>query len=896
MEFLEKEFDFAVGGEGYVPAVFNLDKYADARSKEILALNRALEGAQKGGLIFQRLPRSMRRRVMAHDSKRMPNRLKEAHAKQLERNGALPSNKRPSRKFRRRPLRLLEEYNRRQKKFIWLETHIWHAKRFRMIEKWGYKLPFESYARTYRSCFRASATHCLLQDISYYICLEISGPESKIIEGLNVHVSDKCGLTFASKAFLSGRREGSVTFFAKNSFPLGAIGPIKFLWKCEEENERNRAIWLWIHPALYAEVLEALVETFCLVKETVVASDFPETGEMKKLQTHNVFESPETYVSVCKQIIVTFLKDKLNRFRLTGPLSNAVLVDSLSVPFVSEKCSKLPSEAQMDIEVLRSDDEEEEKDSKISNGDCVNTNPSTSSQCRSQWWESYYVSSEKNYEVLEEQRNFMLSVKDLSSPAQLPSHQVVGLTILDPRYQLPSKRIKSVPKVSDAVAIPSSAPPDISLSPIWNSNLRLQCSSSKLTSKELFKLRKERYFVPGFHKHEMDAALTMNIDKSCSLVPSYLPILLIQRPGSQDPILKRLGFGSGWDIIMPAGWAMPMWMALIFRGARPGGLKQTISMGLESGSMEHLDIYAPDTSAGRVEEACRRELRRSTHFRKTPKNRPNFIKLGVASPFECCWSILVKDWCQNKQVPDDSFYVLRDRVKLDALKRVINSRKSNNNNNGNGIWSDQISQISGMFSNMNHNFLIPVRIEPVEKGVPSDCAMICIPCAKDLKDMKNTDCEDPCEPSHKDENILKRKELKSQHKKELKRLRKHRKSNYKKLQEQMDLLLEKGESIKHLVNIKKNKMPTKEINEKYNAEMSLLWVPEIKTVKDSCSRTVVGFVCKGDFSFSESQGVGIGYIPFPAFINLVNSWITKPIVLFRNPSSLQYRYAILKIC
>jgi len=40
----------------------------------------------------------------------------------------------------RRPGYLLRDYERRQKKNVWLETHIWHAKRFKMVNLWGYKI------------------------------------------------------------------------------------------------------------------------------------------------------------------------------------------------------------------------------------------------------------------------------------------------------------------------------------------------------------------------------------------------------------------------------------------------------------------------------------------------------------------------------------------------------------------------------------------------------------------------------------------------------------------------------------------------------------------------------------------------------------------------------------
>ena len=68
--------------------------------------------------------------------------------------------KRPSRKHRRRPKNLLQEYIRRQKTKVWLETHIWHAKRFKMTEKWGYKIPYQPTNKSARASYRATQHHC----------------------------------------------------------------------------------------------------------------------------------------------------------------------------------------------------------------------------------------------------------------------------------------------------------------------------------------------------------------------------------------------------------------------------------------------------------------------------------------------------------------------------------------------------------------------------------------------------------------------------------------------------------------------------------------------------------------------------------------------------------------
>jgi len=72
------------------------------------------------------------------------------------------SRKRASRRHRRRPRNLLSAYARRKRKNIWLETHIWHAKRFHMTELWGYKIPNYANDRGVRAAYRDATTRCVL--------------------------------------------------------------------------------------------------------------------------------------------------------------------------------------------------------------------------------------------------------------------------------------------------------------------------------------------------------------------------------------------------------------------------------------------------------------------------------------------------------------------------------------------------------------------------------------------------------------------------------------------------------------------------------------------------------------------------------------------------------------
>lgn len=71
--------------------------------------------------------------------------------------------KKKSRRYRRKPKNLLEEYTRRQRDHVWLETHIWHAKRMKMVDSWGYRLADHPNDKGYRAAYRAVKNNCILQ-------------------------------------------------------------------------------------------------------------------------------------------------------------------------------------------------------------------------------------------------------------------------------------------------------------------------------------------------------------------------------------------------------------------------------------------------------------------------------------------------------------------------------------------------------------------------------------------------------------------------------------------------------------------------------------------------------------------------------------------------------------
>ncbi|KAI9558105.1 hypothetical protein GHT06_014858 [Daphnia sinensis] len=286
---------------GSIPADISVVRFATVRAQEIVALTKMIENPQTTKLIFQKLPCHMRRRAMSHNPNRMPRLLREAHKSQMAKSGPALKPKRPRRKYRRRPSRLLEEYKKRSSKISWLETHLWHAKRFHMTVKWGYRLPEKSCARGHRFCYRSVAEHCLLMDTSYLCCIEIQGPQEAIVHGLAPLCDPNTGPTFGASSFLNGTREGRVMVFQRNSFLRGPIGLVTFLWR-HGETPDLRTLWIWCHPAFYEQFLVELNSTY--------------GSDSDSLIEHT-------------NIKITLNKGKLNRLRLRGPFSHSVLSNLL---------------------------------------------------------------------------------------------------------------------------------------------------------------------------------------------------------------------------------------------------------------------------------------------------------------------------------------------------------------------------------------------------------------------------------------------------------------------------------------------------------------------------------------------------------------------------------------
>lgn len=109
----------------------------------------------------------------------------------------LKEKKKVHRKHKRRPQYLLQDYQRRQRQFVWLETHIWHAKRMKMGNLWGYKIAQRCNDKSWKRSYKFASFGCNIHDASYCAIIEIQGTEEGIISLLK-GMTNPSGLSVAS--------------------------------------------------------------------------------------------------------------------------------------------------------------------------------------------------------------------------------------------------------------------------------------------------------------------------------------------------------------------------------------------------------------------------------------------------------------------------------------------------------------------------------------------------------------------------------------------------------------------------------------------------------------------------------------------------------------------------
>uniref|UniRef100_A0A182P1H8 Uncharacterized protein n=1 Tax=Anopheles epiroticus TaxID=199890 RepID=A0A182P1H8_9DIPT len=817
------QFDAAVGGSVQLPDTLDQIRFAESRTDEVCQMLLSLASTtHQRKLMHQSLPIHMRRRAMSYNVKRLPRRFRSIHIAQFKKSGVSEKKKRPSRRFRRKPHNLLKEYERRKRAHVWLETHVWHAKRFHMTSRWGYRIPLTPCNKSYRSSYRATSRHCLVHDLSYEGCVEVSGEEDILKEGFRRVCSERVGLTIAAKAYTGGQRAGYVWLYEDGAYPYGCLGKVRFVWCAAAgsgNQETRRTVWIFAHPTFYRRVVEQLVKVFALKN---ALRDTNDTVEDITRNPHDI-RCPR-YHSEVTGVEVVELKDTLNRFHLAGPLAHATIVKTFNL-------FKPP----------------------VTQG--------TDSTNRT-WYNDFIDSTPKYSKILSQQTNYWTDIKGLTSPGELSPGEVIALLVQDPRLNRPKRRTKALPEVParynfSQSAIPETVQPRVirSFTPLWDESIRNRVSEEMKTTHELNQLRTVEALVPG---------------EPCASEAHFqpLPILLLQTPGSQDAEYKRLGYGAGWDVIVPGGYGLAVWHSLVMWGAKPVGQQELDMMALESGNDR---TGVPDTVLGQEEASHKYAEALKKYFNRPCNKRVNYTKLAIASPFLCPWTQLVTEW--NKATDPLPFFVLRDQEALAKLKLAL-QRKFNIHSIG-----------------LPPGALVPILLTLKTRGNPGDNALICLPHRTDFRANKQNRLSfmhGPVylEPARDDPHSKERTALRAQHLKTLKRLRNRRVRQKKRLQRANPGVL-----------VRIPQANNRALVEQQLKRMAELWLPaNPATVRNQCSRECFGYVTQGGFSLSEGTVNGIGYVTTKGLEKLFKICTKGTVkVLVRGTRTRGYRFATIRL-
>lgn len=182
--------------------------------------------------------------------------------------------------------------NRRSRKALasrqgggrWLETHLWHAKRFRMQDMWGYTLAESRRDAGERAACRWAAERCILHDASYTACFEIRGAIKALLSTVSsvmspIPMASHSGeaqpsrLGPSSPACVRGGMVARGIIHGSSGTP---IGPASILWMPVPNGPPvQRVVWIWVHPACSGDVFTILQVCLLAVTPPLILSIRP---------------------------------------------------------------------------------------------------------------------------------------------------------------------------------------------------------------------------------------------------------------------------------------------------------------------------------------------------------------------------------------------------------------------------------------------------------------------------------------------------------------------------------------------------------------------------------------------------------------------------------------------
>ncbi|CAN6467937.1 unnamed protein product [Victoria cruziana] len=274
------------------PRVLNVQRFAEARAAELQSLHAIV--AERVGSDF-RVPRRTRRRTSSFLNRRNSNCRTKGNKRKRQvgpvsgedGSKADPEVAKEEKCRNRRVRRRMEFKGNPNSGFSLsgdgtkrLRTHVWHAKRFKMVKRWGFYLPLglAGRGRGSRSILKQLKSECFIHDASYFSAVQLEGAEESILSVLDeVLVPPPSSIPEDSfKPILYGASYGQSMLYHAGA-DSQAIAPVTYMWRSfvrtsthtGTENgaidghdipyeKKQRQLWIWLHAASFREGLDAL--------------------------------------------------------------------------------------------------------------------------------------------------------------------------------------------------------------------------------------------------------------------------------------------------------------------------------------------------------------------------------------------------------------------------------------------------------------------------------------------------------------------------------------------------------------------------------------------------------------------------------------------------------------
>ncbi|KAF9619843.1 hypothetical protein IFM89_009594 [Coptis chinensis] len=264
------------------PRMLIVNRFAESRSRELESLHTIISTRQNNNFKSQN---NKRRRTTGFDNRSTKNRWKKRRKlfddqiqnknKNESEDGLLLLPRRIRRRIQLRKNLLDSGFVTSVDGTKRLRTHLWYAKRFTLVKKWGFFIPLGLHGRGKgsRAVLKWFRNGAVLHDASYYTAVQLEGPEDALLSILRMVFvpMPSVDVDKLSASVLSGMSYGCAMLHHVGAPFSQLICPVKYMWRPHVRHDvdteagsspivsgSDRQLWVWIHAGALDEGLGAL--------------------------------------------------------------------------------------------------------------------------------------------------------------------------------------------------------------------------------------------------------------------------------------------------------------------------------------------------------------------------------------------------------------------------------------------------------------------------------------------------------------------------------------------------------------------------------------------------------------------------------------------------------------